>query len=364
MAPQPRRLTSLPSDVLHEILGFTLDEPNGLLRAAVLSTCSLLHEVGSPLLFQHVRLATFSSWESMFGVGGILSSLESGGKGMGKFVKELELDRLDVQDSDWSFSVSSSLHLPSVHTLTLSHHLVETWTLHPSAPWDVVYRQGGPTSQYFRQIPPSLFSSIFIQLPSIHSLRYLVGSTAAFVTPPSSGRSKYHTRQAITSLLGLTQPYNHHQWPLDTSPTPSDPFPFPLLRKIHFVGGLQLDDPRGVESVIVRGVAFAMLPMIETLVVEFHKDENSAVKMDSIYRSLIVGSMEEERETRWKGLKRLEIRRKAGGGKAARLVESRLRLCWEKSRKGRIEGTDSCELRLTPLVVFVDEDGKERRLIE
>jgi len=35
----------------------------------------------------------------MFGVGGVLSSPGDGGKGMGKYVKELELDRLDVQDS-------------------------------------------------------------------------------------------------------------------------------------------------------------------------------------------------------------------------------------------------------------------------
>ena len=99
MTSRPRLLTTLPSDVLHEILGFVLDEPNGPLRAAVLSTNSLLHELGTPLLFKHVRLATFASWESMFIVGGVLSPIEDGGMGMGKYVKELELDRLDVQDA-------------------------------------------------------------------------------------------------------------------------------------------------------------------------------------------------------------------------------------------------------------------------
>lgn len=107
--------------------------------------------------------------------------------------------------------------------------------------------------------------------------------------------------------------------------------------------------------------AFAMLPMVEMLVIVFHKDESTAAKSDLIYKALMLGSLEEERETRWKGLKRLEIRRR---GKAAKLVESRLRLSWKKSREGRIAGTDSCELRLAPLVVFVDNDGRERRLVE
>jgi len=100
MAPQPRLLTTLPSDVLREILGFVLDEPNGPSRAAVLLVGnSLLNELGTPLLFKHLRLATYTSWEAHFGVGGYLTPTENGGKGMGKFVKQLELDRLDVRDS-------------------------------------------------------------------------------------------------------------------------------------------------------------------------------------------------------------------------------------------------------------------------
>lgn len=91
----PRSLASLPPDVIYEILGFALDAPNSPHRPAVLKTCSLLHNVGAPLLLQRVRLASLASWESMLGVGGKLTALEQGGGGMGKYVKELELDRLE-----------------------------------------------------------------------------------------------------------------------------------------------------------------------------------------------------------------------------------------------------------------------------
>ena len=37
---------------------------------------------------------------------------------------------------DWSFPVSKYISLPFLYTLTLSHHLIETWTTHPSLPLD------------------------------------------------------------------------------------------------------------------------------------------------------------------------------------------------------------------------------------
>ena len=93
MPASTRTLISLPPEVLSEILIFTLDRPQGPLRPAVLQTCSLLHSIGLPLLFRFVRLGTVASWKAMVGVGGWLVSVRDNGRGMGRHVRELELNR-------------------------------------------------------------------------------------------------------------------------------------------------------------------------------------------------------------------------------------------------------------------------------
>ena len=81
-----------------------------------------------------------------------------------------------------------------------------------------------------------------------------------------------------------------------------------------------------------------------------------------MYECLLRGSMEAEWESRWKGLKRIELRRGEGGG--AKLMEKRFRKSWEKAGRDGGRGRSSSEERLGPLVVFVDGDGTERRLVE
>jgi len=109
MASKPRTLLSLPNETLSEILSYALAQPNGPCRPAVLQTCSHLHDVGLPLLFKHVRLATFASYSTNLSAGGLLLPVEEGGKGMGKWVKELELDRLDEKEKG---ELDVSLALP------------------------------------------------------------------------------------------------------------------------------------------------------------------------------------------------------------------------------------------------------------
>jgi len=81
-----------------------------------------------------------------------------------------------------------------------------------------------------------------------------------------------------------------------------------------------------------------------------------------MYECLLRGSVELEWETRWKGLKRIELRRMKGGG--AKLMEKRFRKSWEKAGRVSGRGRSSSEERLGPLVVFADEDGTERRLVD
>lgn len=122
-------------------------------------------------------------------------------------------------------------------------------------------------------------------------------------------------------------------------------------------GDLVLDDPRPEENDLLRSVAFASFPGVETLVVEITKDQSSLRHVESWYMSLMRGSLERERETRWKDLKKIELRL----GKKATLFESRFRKASEKSGK---VGRSSCEERMVPLVVFVRRDATERRLEE
>lgn len=96
--PAQRNLLSLPADVLREILGHVLAADDAR-RANVLRVSSVWLELGRPLLLRHVRLATIGQWEAMFGPGGYLSTVESGGKGYGRWVRELELDRTEISDA-------------------------------------------------------------------------------------------------------------------------------------------------------------------------------------------------------------------------------------------------------------------------
>jgi len=75
----PRLLTSLPSDVLLEMLSHLVDTPLERNRASILRTCSLLYELGLPLLYRVVELRGFPTmslvlehWKRLFGEGGLL----------------------------------------------------------------------------------------------------------------------------------------------------------------------------------------------------------------------------------------------------------------------------------------------------
>lgn len=78
----PRSLLALPADVLLEILAHLLvDSPRSPNRAAVVRSCSTLHELGLPLLHRVVDLTdiesasdTFAAYEGLFGVHGSLTS--------------------------------------------------------------------------------------------------------------------------------------------------------------------------------------------------------------------------------------------------------------------------------------------------
>jgi len=94
----PRTLSSLPSDVLLEILSHLLvDTSPESNRASVLRTCSLLYELGLPLLYRVVELRGFSTralvlehWRRLFGEGGLL--IEGGRKEeLARMVKEIRL---------------------------------------------------------------------------------------------------------------------------------------------------------------------------------------------------------------------------------------------------------------------------------
>ncbi|KAL7409216.1 hypothetical protein BDY24DRAFT_445094 [Mrakia frigida] len=347
MASNPRTLLSLPNETLSEILSYVLFEPNGPNRPAALLACSLLREVGIPLLFRYVRVATFASYQSMFGWKGLLIPSEREGKGYGKWVKELELDRLDEQKDAWS-STSKLLDLPSLRTLVLSHRLIESWILDPSGPLALEDSISVPPPNY-QSMSQGRLEGLCSQLSSVTTLRYLASPTSTFPHPLSSGLWKGHRRSSTLSLLGIVT------YPLL--------LPLPNLRTIHMVGDLVLDDPRPTENNLVRNVAFSSLDTVQTLIVEFRKDAGSQSRADSMYDCLLRGSKDFEWESRWKGLKRLELRR-GEGGEGAKLMEKRFRKSWETAGKAGGRGRTSSEKRLGALVVFVDEDGTERRLVD
>lgn len=74
----------------------------------MLQVCSLFHELGHLSLFHHVRVATVKSWEAMFGIEGYLATTDSGGKGHGHRVREVQLDRAVTERQD-----SGEIHLLS-----------------------------------------------------------------------------------------------------------------------------------------------------------------------------------------------------------------------------------------------------------
>jgi hypothetical protein len=92
-------LTALNADILREVLLYVLEAPNGPTRPAILQVSSVFHELGHPLLFRHVRVATIKSWEAMFVTQGYLATAQSGGKGYGHRVREVQLDRVETQNS-------------------------------------------------------------------------------------------------------------------------------------------------------------------------------------------------------------------------------------------------------------------------
>jgi len=129
MAP-PRLLTSLPSDVLLEILSHLLvDTPHQSNRASILRACSLLYELGLPLLYRVVDLRGFSRralvlehWRRLFGEGGLL--IEGGRKvELARTVKEIRLGaepyRFHYDDKVEESLSSNILALSSMIELTL-----------------------------------------------------------------------------------------------------------------------------------------------------------------------------------------------------------------------------------------------------
>jgi hypothetical protein len=281
---------------------------------------------------------------------------------------------LDLFVIDWHFPVSASLSLPHVHTITLSHRVTETWTTHPELPLDFSDRSITREDYHHRHIPASLFTTIFRQLPAINTLNYLARPVKnrldplASENPPESGRARGHTRQPISTLVGLTEPCEVHED--SNSPVPISPFPWPDLRTVHLVGGLVMDDDRKDEHV-VRSMAFFFLPStVEKLVVSFADDfpEKGGVGK-WVLRALLRGYRMEERSTRWAGVIRIEVRRLHGG---ARGIEERIRADWratlgEQKTVRLMRGWNGTrkekDRRLGEMVVFVDEDGTERRLV-
>ena len=96
--PSPLTLLSLNHDVLREILShLLLDTPATPNRAAVLRTCSLLNELGLPLLYRVVDLRGSSTnsmlveqWKALFGEEGLLTK-KGRREGLGQVVLELRL---------------------------------------------------------------------------------------------------------------------------------------------------------------------------------------------------------------------------------------------------------------------------------
>jgi hypothetical protein len=71
-----RSLTTLPDVVLREILAYLLvDTPREPNRAAILETCSTLHELGLPLLYRVVDIVT-ATVEGYWYDGRIIASRE------------------------------------------------------------------------------------------------------------------------------------------------------------------------------------------------------------------------------------------------------------------------------------------------
>jgi hypothetical protein len=102
MAPSSRSLATLPEVALREILAHLLvDTPRTPTRAAILRTCSTLHQLGMPLLYRVVDLvgyprSTFTedqhklTWDSLFGTWGLLT--EHGRiKNLGRSVRVLRV---------------------------------------------------------------------------------------------------------------------------------------------------------------------------------------------------------------------------------------------------------------------------------
>lgn len=267
---------------------------------------------------------------------------------------------------DWFFPVSKYISLPFLHTLTLSHHLIETWTTNPSLPLDSTDPDAPVSTHHHHHIPCTLFASIFVQLPTITTLIYLTPLPRALWegNPASSGRDLEHSRQPISTLLGLSGPCSL-SFPEITTPNPIGPFPWPNLRTIRFVGGLALDDPREDEPA-ARAMAFFQLPMVSLLVVDYdHKYVQAPKpKMKTFLRVFMRGERDEEVRSRWREVKRVEVRGLGGG---PRLMESRIRTSW-RNAVGKPSGGDEVwteeEKRFGERVVFVDQDGGERRLVE
>lgn len=112
-------LTSLPEDILLEVLNLLLvDTPRSPTRAAILRTCSLLHELGLPLLHRVVDLQSYATafdtvahWTTLFGAKGSLTT-EGRVADLGASVVELRLDSRRVRRKPGRLWLAQSSELP------------------------------------------------------------------------------------------------------------------------------------------------------------------------------------------------------------------------------------------------------------
>lgn len=102
-------LLSLHSDVLLIILSHLLiDAPRSPTTAAILRTCSALHSLGHPFLYEIIDLTgikegkyVVEAWEGLFGEEkGLLTENGRLGAGFGRRVRELRLGGSDTLGTD------------------------------------------------------------------------------------------------------------------------------------------------------------------------------------------------------------------------------------------------------------------------